>query len=61
MGRRSLAVLWICLMVVAAGRAEAQNLDEFVQRQSLLYHGRRHGEGAVLSESSDDAAAGQHA
>lgn len=33
MGRRSMAVLWICLMVAMGGRAEAQ-LDEFVQAKS---------------------------
>ena len=33
MGRRSLAVLYVCLMIVVAGRAEAQ-LDEFVQAKS---------------------------
>lgn len=34
MGRRSLAVVWICLLVVAVGRAEAQNLDEYVRAKA---------------------------
>jgi serine-type D-Ala-D-Ala carboxypeptidase (penicillin-binding protein 5/6) len=34
MGRKSLAVLWFCLLVAAAGRAEAQNIDEFVRAKA---------------------------
>jgi D-alanyl-D-alanine carboxypeptidase len=33
MGRRRMAVLWVCLMVAIGGRAEAQ-LDQFVQAKS---------------------------
>jgi serine-type D-Ala-D-Ala carboxypeptidase (penicillin-binding protein 5/6) len=34
MGHRSLAVVWICLMIVAAGRAEAQGLNDFVRAKA---------------------------
>ncbi len=34
MGHRSLAVLWICLMVFAATGAGAQNLDEFIHAKA---------------------------
>jgi serine-type D-Ala-D-Ala carboxypeptidase (penicillin-binding protein 5/6) len=34
MGRRSLAVVWICLMIAVAARAQAQGLDEFVRAKA---------------------------
>jgi serine-type D-Ala-D-Ala carboxypeptidase (penicillin-binding protein 5/6) len=34
MGRRSLAVLWICFIVAGAGNATAQNLDEFIHAKA---------------------------
>jgi D-alanyl-D-alanine carboxypeptidase (penicillin-binding protein 5/6) len=34
MGRRSLAVLWVCLLVFAATGAGAQNLDEFIHAKA---------------------------
>ena len=60
MGRRSLAVLWVCLMVSAAGSAAAQNLDEFIHAKAYCIMDADTGKGIVLFKSPVNAAAGQY-